>query len=107
MRDRPSNGPIGRSLAQHFTVERAVDDLAALIKEVGGRAAFFGMSSGGVLALEAAQQGLAITKVELDEPPFNSGGEAGHQAAENYTRQLTALLSEGRWGDAVAPAMTM
>jgi hypothetical protein len=64
------------------------------------------MSSGGVLALDAAARGLAIKKLALYEPPFNSGDEHGRQASENYTSQLTALLTEGRRGDAVALAMT-
>ena len=66
----------------------------------------FGMSSGGVLALDAAARGLAITKLALYELPFNSGDADAHQAAEHYTRQLRALLSEGRRGDVVALAMT-
>ena len=36
------------------------------------------------------------------EPPFNSGDKHARQASESYTRQLTALLTEGRRGDAVA-----
>jgi pimeloyl-ACP methyl ester carboxylesterase len=63
------------------------------------------MSSGGVLALEAAR-GLAITKLAVYELPFNSGDEHARQAAERYTQQLAALLNEGRRGDAVALAMT-
>jgi pimeloyl-ACP methyl ester carboxylesterase len=91
---------------QPYAVEREVEDLDALLKEAGGSAYVFGMSSGGVLTLEAAKRGLAITKLALYEPPFNSGDDAAHQAAKHYTRQLTALLSEGRRGDAVALAMT-
>src|SRR5260370_3830053 len=121
----PRTAQLAALLAQHFTVfhydrrgrgdssdtqpyavEREGEDLAALIKEAGGQAAVFGMSAGGVLALEAAKSGLAITKLALYEPPFNSGGENARQASENYTRQLTALLTEGRRGDAVALAMT-
>src|SRR5258708_12250884 len=121
----PRTAQLAALLAQHFTVfhydrrgrgdssdtqpyavEREVEDLAALIKEAGGQAAVFGMSSGGVLALEAAKSGLAITKLALYEPPFNSGGENARQASENYTRQLTALLTEGRRADAVALPIT-
>lgn len=89
-----------------YAVEREVEDLDALIAEAGGSAFVFGMSSGGVLALEAAARGLAIKKVALYEPPFNSGDDNARRASENYTRQLTALLAEGRRGDAVALAMT-
>src|SRR3990172_2902319 len=53
----------------------------------------------------AAGHGLAITKLALYEPPFNLDDNA-RPASENYTKQLTALLAEGRRGDAVALAMT-
>jgi len=97
----------GESLdTQPYAVDREVEDLDALIKEAGGSAYVFGMSSGGVLTLEAAFRGLAITKLVLYEPPFNSGDDAARQASEHYTRQLTALLSEGRRGDAAVLAMT-
>jgi pimeloyl-ACP methyl ester carboxylesterase len=91
---------------QPYAIEREIEDLEALIHEAGGSAFVFGMSSGGVLALDAAARGLAITKLALYEPPFNSGDEHARQAAEHYTRQLRTLLSEGRRGDAVALAMT-
>jgi pimeloyl-ACP methyl ester carboxylesterase len=91
---------------QPYAIEREIEDLEALINEAGGSAFVFGMSSGGVLALYAAARGLTITKLLLYEPPFNAGDEHARQAAENYTRQLTALLTEGRRGDAVALAMT-
>jgi len=121
----PRTAQLAALLAQHFTVfhydrrgrgdssdtqpyavEREVEDLDALIKESGGSAFVFGMSSGAVLAIEAAARGLAITKLAFYEPPFNSDDENARQASENYTRQLTALLTEGRRGDAVALAMT-
>jgi len=89
-----------------YAVEREMEDLEALIQEAGGSACVFGMSSGGVLALGAAASGLAITKLALYEPPFNSGDERARAAAQHYSRELTALLSEGRRGDAVALAMT-
>ncbi len=55
---------------------------------------------------EAAAHGLAISKLALYEPPFNSGDEEARRASKNYTRQLGALLSEDRRGDAAALAMT-
>ena len=91
---------------QPYAVEREIKDLEALINEAGGAAFVFGMSSGGVLALYAAARDLAIKKLALYEPPFNPGDEHARQASEHYTRGLTALLSEGRRGDAVAFAMT-
>lgn len=121
----PRTAQLAALLAQHFTVfhydrrgrgdssdtqpyavEREVEDLDALITEAGGSAFVFGMSSGAALAIEAAAGSLAITKLAFYEPPFNAGDATGRQASENYTRQLTALLTEGRRGDAVALAMT-
>src|SRR5438270_3255979 len=121
----PKTAQLAALLAQHFTVfhydrrgrgdssdtqpyavQREVEDLDALIKEAGGSAFVFGMSSGAALAIVAVACGLAITKLALYEPPFNSGDDTARQASENYTRQLTALLTQGRRGDAVALAMT-
>jgi pimeloyl-ACP methyl ester carboxylesterase len=64
------------------------------------------MSSGAALTTLAAARGLAITKLALYEPPFHSGDEHAREAAELYTRELTALLTEDRRGDAVVLAMT-
>ncbi len=100
--DRRGRGDSGDT--QPYAAEREIEDLEALIK-AGGRSAFvFGNSSGAVLALEAAAHGLAITKLALYEPPFGLGRNA-RTAAANYTKQLTALLGEGRRGDAAALAM--
>ena len=85
---------------------REVEDLDALIKDAGGSAFVFGMSSGAVLALHAVARGLNIKKLAMYEPPFNSGDNNARQAAKSYTKQLTILLSEGRRSDAVELAMT-
>jgi pimeloyl-ACP methyl ester carboxylesterase len=90
---------------QPYAIEREIEDLNALIEEAGGSADIFGMSSGAVLALRAVAHGLAIKKLALYEPPLGNPG-VSRQAAESYTRQLTAFLAEGRRGDAVALAMT-
>ena len=52
-----------------WAIEREIEDLAALIAAAGGSAAVFGNSSGGLLALDAAAQGLAITRLAVHEPP--------------------------------------
>src|SRR5205823_8608687 len=88
-----------------YVVEREVDDLAALISEAGGSALVFGHSSGAALALEAAARGLAITKLALYEPPFIVD-DSRPPLPGDYVTQLTALLSSGRRGDAVAFFMT-
>ena len=50
--------------------EREVEDIDALIKEAGGSAFVYGISSGAALALEAANRGLAIKRLALYEAPF-------------------------------------
>ena len=101
--DRRGRG--NSSDTQPYAVAREIEDLEALINEAGGSAFVFGMSSGAVLALEAAAQGLSIKKLGLYEPPFNTD-DNGRAAAKNYTKQLTTLLAENRRGDAAAFAMT-
>lgn len=102
--DRRGRGDSGNTLP--YAIEREIEDLEALIKEAGGSACVFGMSSGAVLTLHAAARGLDIKKMALYEAPFNSGDDDARQASENYTKQLTALLAESRRGDAAALAMT-
>ena len=87
-----------------YAIEREIEDIDALLQEVGGSAYVFGMSSGAVLALRAAAHGLAIKKLALYEAPFTSS-DGAHQMSANYTLQLTDLLTQGRRGDAAAFAM--
>ncbi len=83
------SGQLAELLARHFTVftydrrgrggsgdtapyavEREVEDIAALLSEAGGAAFVWGMSSGAVLALEAANRLSGIKKLALYEAPF-------------------------------------
>ncbi len=61
----------------------------------------FGNSSGAVLALHAAAAGLPVTKLALWEPPFMTDEDAPLRQ-DAYLTELTALLDEGRRGDAMA-----
>lgn len=88
-----------------YAVEREVEDIAALIEASGGRAGLFGMSSGAVLALEAAANGLPVDKLAMYEPPFSFEQAAGVGANATYAEELRSLLAEGRRGDAAAHAM--
>ncbi|HEY3467056.1 MAG TPA: alpha/beta hydrolase, partial [Amycolatopsis sp.] len=54
--DRRGRGDSGDTAP--YAVEREIEDLAALIAQVGGTASVFGHSSGAVLALEAAAAGI-------------------------------------------------
>ncbi|MBM7090107.1 alpha/beta fold hydrolase [Streptomyces sp. NPDC056956] len=96
--DRRGRGGSGNT--EPYAVEREVEDLAALIEELGGEASLYGVSSGGALALRAAASGLPVRHVAVYETPFVLSEEDLRERAE-YTEQLTAALAEGRRGDAV------
>jgi pimeloyl-ACP methyl ester carboxylesterase len=96
--DRRGRGESGDSTP--YSVAREVEDLDALIDAAGGSAFVFGMSSGGVLALEAAASGLAITKLALYEPPFAVDANS-FNPPDDFLDQLRRLNAAGRPGDAV------
>ncbi|MFD8500731.1 alpha/beta fold hydrolase [Amycolatopsis sp. NPDC059657] len=87
-----------------YTIEREVEDLAALIEHVGGRASVFGHSSGAILSLEAAQRGLPIDKLAVYEPPFIVGGR--ELPGDDLTERLRACAEEDRREDAVMLFLT-
>jgi pimeloyl-ACP methyl ester carboxylesterase len=66
--DRRGRGESGDT--PPYTVEREVEDIAALLNEAGGSACVWGMSSGAALALEAASRLSGIKKLALYEAPF-------------------------------------
>jgi pimeloyl-ACP methyl ester carboxylesterase len=117
--DRSTTEPLARALAPQFlavnydrrgrgdsadapeyAVEREIEDIDALIAEVGGSAAVFGYSSGATLALRAAAAGLAITRLALYEPPFAIGDSRPRPRA-GLDAELAQLIAAGRRGDAV------
>lgn len=54
-------------------MEREIEDIEALIDQVGGRVYLYGFSSGSMLALKAAARlGDQVARLALYEPPFNS-----------------------------------
>jgi pimeloyl-ACP methyl ester carboxylesterase len=83
-----------------YSVEREIEDLAALIAAAGGSAYVCGFSSGAVLALDAAARGLPINALALYEPPFIVD-DSRPPAAADYVEQLNTLLASNRRGDAV------
>lgn len=94
--DRRGRGGSGNTLP--YATEREVEDLAALIREVGGSAALFGHSSGAPLVLDAAA-GLPVTKAFLYEPPFIVDDSRSPLPAD-YREHLDALVAADRRGDA-------
>ncbi len=96
--DRRGRGGSGDTVP--YAVGREIEDLAALIAAAGGAAFAYGHSSGAVLALEAAAQGVAITRLAAYEPPFIVAGTRPIPAADLGDR-LTALVEADRRSDAV------
>ncbi|MEV7092450.1 alpha/beta hydrolase [Amycolatopsis sp. NPDC051045] len=118
------NDALAKELAPHFTVYtydrrgrgesadtgpyavgREVEDLAALVKEAGGEAFLFGISSGAALALEAVNQGLPVPKLAVYEPPFVVDDTRPRVPAD-YAARLDEALEEGKRGKAVKMFMT-
>jgi len=66
--DRRGRGGSGDTAP--YAVEREVEDIAALLNEAGGEAFLWGISSGAVLAMEAANRFSGIKKLALYEVPF-------------------------------------
>jgi pimeloyl-ACP methyl ester carboxylesterase len=117
--DRSTTEPLARALAPDFmvvnydrrgrgdsgdgpeyAVEREIEDLAALIAEVGGSAAVFGYSSGANLVLKAAASGLPVAKLVLYEPAFVVDDSRPRPAADVSAR-LEELVAADRRGEAV------
>ncbi|MBN9685888.1 MULTISPECIES: alpha/beta fold hydrolase [unclassified Corallococcus] len=119
-----SGTPLAALLAHRFTVfsydrrgrgdsgdtpphapEREGEDLAALIAAAGGSAAVFGISSGGLLALDAAVRGLPIPKLVAYEPPVILDVERA-QAFEVLATQLDEAARGHRRAEAVELFLT-
>jgi pimeloyl-ACP methyl ester carboxylesterase len=71
---RRGRGDSGDTLP--YSLEREIEDLAALVDEMGGHTHAFGASSGGALLLEAAAAGLSLGRIAVWEVPYAVGKEA-------------------------------
>ncbi|MET8845585.1 alpha/beta hydrolase [Amycolatopsis sp. NPDC004625] len=94
--DRRGRGDSGDS--PEYAVEREIEDLAALIAQVGGTASVFGHSSGAILALEAAAAGIGIDRVVAYEPPYATDEHPRGDVVD----EVRARLAEGDRDGAVA-----
>lgn len=77
-----------------FSVEREVEDIAALIEAAGGRASLFGASSGGALALRAAGAGIGVERAFVYEVPFFPDPNDKVPSAD-YGQRLDELVAAG------------
>jgi pimeloyl-ACP methyl ester carboxylesterase len=77
-----------------FSVEREVEDIAALIAAAGGRASLFGASSGGALALRAAGADIGVERAFVYEVPFFPDPNDKMPSAD-YGQLLDELVAAG------------
>jgi pimeloyl-ACP methyl ester carboxylesterase len=83
-----------------YAVEREIDDLAAVIAAAGGRAYVWGLSSGAVLALDAAAAGVPIDRLAVQEPPLVVD-PGDRRPPADMRQRLSELIAAGRRGEAV------
>jgi pimeloyl-ACP methyl ester carboxylesterase len=88
-----------------YDITREVEDLAALIDRAGGSAYLYGISSGALLALDAAESQLPISKLALYEPPIILDA-ARAKGMESVAAELAAVTVAGRRAEAVEIFMT-
>jgi pimeloyl-ACP methyl ester carboxylesterase len=88
-----------------FSVQREVEDIAALVKEAGGTSFLYGISSGATLALEAANSGIGVSKLALYEAPFVVDGTRA-PVPDSYAGRIDDMLARDRRGDMVKTFMT-
>jgi len=84
-----------------YAREREFEDLEALVAAGGGDAAVFGMSSGAVLALEAAADGVRMSSLVMYEPPCLLDHD-GPEPVDDYVDTLDGLIAAGKPGDAMS-----
>ncbi|HKO26063.1 MAG TPA: alpha/beta hydrolase [Solirubrobacteraceae bacterium] len=94
-RGRGDSGPAGPA-----SVEREIDDLAALIETVGGRASLWGYSSGSAVALRAAAAGVGVEKLMLYETPFKTDPDAKFPRDDYAARLEPLIAADDRMGAA-------
>ena len=102
--DRRGRGGSGDN-SRDYDQPRELDDLAAVLDHAGGSASVFGHSSGATLALTAAQQGLAIDRLALYEPPYVVDPSRPRPAADVGAR-IRALVEQGHRDGAVTLFLT-
>jgi pimeloyl-ACP methyl ester carboxylesterase len=103
--DRRGRGESGDTAP--YAIEREIEDLHAIIAgPAGGRpATLFAWSSGGFLALNAAQAGAPIARLALFEPPAVVD-DARPPLPTDYVERLEAAIAAGRPGDAAELFLT-
>jgi pimeloyl-ACP methyl ester carboxylesterase len=81
--------------SSEYEVQREIEDIDALIEDVGGHAIIYGHSSGAGLALEAAASGLPVDALILHEPPYGGDDGESQEAARQLAEQVRAAVERG------------
>lgn len=86
-----------------YAIEREIEDMDALISESGAPVFISGISTGAILAMEAAiGLGDKVKKLAMYEAPYNYQGEDTGRALRDFRSSFGKALADGRRGDAVA-----
>jgi pimeloyl-ACP methyl ester carboxylesterase len=96
--DRRGRGESGDT--QPWSLEREVEDIAALVRDAGEPVYLYGISSGAVLALEAADRGVPIRKLALYEAPLMVD-DSRPPLGEDFLPRMKQLIAQNHRGDAV------
>ncbi len=100
--DRRGRGESGDT--QPYEVSKEVDDIGALLDAVGGSAYVYGASSGGALAMEAANTFDGVRKLIVYEAPFIVDGSRT-PLTDDDQRRARQFIAEGKRGAAVKQFM--
>ncbi|SEO65986.1 Pimeloyl-ACP methyl ester carboxylesterase [Amphibacillus marinus] len=88
-----------------YSITKEIEDLNAVIATSDNPVFVWGLSSGAVLALEAAEQGSNINKLVLHEPPFVVT-PSDQTAPTDFTKHVIQLIAEDKRADAIKYFMT-
>lgn len=97
--DRRGRGDSGDT--RPYSVEREIEDLAAVITHAGGDPFVYGISSGAALALEAAAAGIPMRKLATYEAPYTGIGDADGTPVD-HAGHLNSLLAQNKRGAMVS-----
>ncbi|MFC4396504.1 alpha/beta fold hydrolase [Arthrobacter sedimenti] len=97
--DRRGRGDSGDT--RPYSVEREIEDLAAVITHAGGDPYVYGISSGAALALEAAAAGIPMRKLATYEAPYTGIGDTDGTPTD-HAGHLNSLLAQNKRGAMVS-----
>lgn len=97
--DRRGRGESGDT--DPYAVAHEVEDIEALIAAAGGSAHLYGVSSGGALALEAANRLPGVRSLALYEVPFVVDDSRKNAVPADFNEHMSALIDADRRADAL------